>query len=106
MDAKIRIYFGIDLVQATFYSQAFGSCIGNPDVHTSHSLSDPWLRQRAVAFALNLAQNTFLEPGEQERALLRQFEAGELSVDQLEAQLDKLTPSRREEQSVSGRATH
>lgn len=50
--------------------------------------SNPALRQKAVAFALALVNNTHLEPDEWERMLLRRFEAGELSLDEVETLLE------------------
>ncbi|MCB2380233.1 hypothetical protein LGH70_21760 [Hymenobacter sp. BT635] len=52
--------------------------------------NDPGCRQKAVAFALALTQKTPLEPGAWERAQLRLFETGELSLDELEARLEPI----------------
>lgn len=55
---------------------------------TSNPLDSTSSRQRAVAFALALAENTSLQPAEWEHTLLQLFIAGELSLDELEARLE------------------
>lgn len=57
---------------------------------TPSPLENPGWRQKAVAFALSLTQDTPLEPEAGERALLRQFETGELSLDELAARLEPI----------------
>lgn len=57
----------------------------------SDLLRDPVFRQKAVAFVLALVHNTTFEPAERELALLRQFEAGDISLDEMQAQLESAT---------------
>jgi hypothetical protein len=57
---------------------------------TPDLFSDPIRRRKAVDFALAMAHNTPLEPGEWERTLLRQFESGDLTLDEVEALLEAL----------------
>ncbi|UOG75058.1 hypothetical protein MTX78_00300 [Hymenobacter tibetensis] len=49
-------------------------------------------RQRAVAWALRFAQNTTLDPGPYERALLARFVEGSLTIDQVLEQLEHSSP--------------
>lgn len=48
-------------------------------------------RQYAVAWALRFTQNTALDPGPYERALLTRFVEGSLTIDQVLEQLDTNT---------------
>jgi len=62
-----------------------------------HSTSRPLLqnveeRRHAVAWALRFAQNTPIDPGPYERALLTRFIEGNLTIDQVLEQLEN-TPS-------------
>ncbi|WP_133274366.1 hypothetical protein [Hymenobacter radiodurans] len=46
-------------------------------------------RERAVAWALTITQNTPLAPAQQEQQLLNKFIAGELSLDEVIMLLDE-----------------
>ncbi|KAA9327714.1 hypothetical protein F0P96_17210 [Hymenobacter busanensis] len=58
-------------------------------MQTDAPLSSPVQRQQAVAFVLRLAQGTRLEPLVPEQQLLAEFVAGELTLDELEVQLEQ-----------------
>ena len=49
------------------------------------------VRQRFVTGLLNLTHGTRLAPSSEEQALLKQFVQGELTLDQVLAQLEKST---------------
>ena len=49
-------------------------------------------RKHAVAWALRFAQNTTLDPGPYERALLTRFVEGSLTIDQVLEQLENSLP--------------
>jgi hypothetical protein len=49
-------------------------------------------RERAVAWALNITQNTPLAPKYHEQQLLDKFVLGELSLDELISSLEKQNP--------------
>ena len=52
-------------------------------------------RKQAVAWALNFARNTSLDPGPYERELLARFVEGKLTIDQVVAQLEDTVPTQQ-----------